>query len=114
MPVEIVRLTVVRDHGVADIICGLRRTEGIACDSVGLDSIESDLEGAIEVVVRDHDLERARELLAAAEEPVVEECVRCGRTLRDDGGWYPDGAGELHPYCGVCAERVFGPYGLQA
>ncbi len=43
----------------------------------------------------------------------VDECTRCGRPIGEDGGWYPDEARDLHPYCGVCAERLFGEYGLR-
>ena len=108
----VVRLTVVPDESAADILCGLLRTEGIVCS---YRYTEVGFEGGYsfeEVLVHDADLERARELLGAAGEPAVDECARCGRELREDGGWYPDAEKQLHPYCGVCAERLFGPQGL--
>jgi hypothetical protein len=108
-----VRLTIAGDESEAELICGLLRAEGIRCFHRGTDltahlmpSLASG--GWREVLVNEGDLQRARELLEAAEE-VVDECARCGRVLGEDGGWFRDEAGEIEPYCGVCAERLFGP-----
>jgi hypothetical protein len=110
-----VRLKMAADETEAEVVCGLLRSEGIRCfhrptDLTGHVFIQGP-SGWREVLVNEDDLPRARELVDAAAEP-VDECARCGRELDADGGWYPDDTGELHPYCGVCAERLFGPYGL--
>jgi hypothetical protein len=99
----------------AELACGLLRSEGIRCFHRATD-ISAYAEvltagGWREILVNEGDLERARELLDAQAES-VDECARCGRELDAEGGWFPDEAGELQPYCGVCAERLFGPYGL--
>jgi hypothetical protein len=62
------RLTVVRDEGEAELVCGLLRTAGIACSHApttdALDGLQS-FGGTREVLVDEADLERARELLPA-------------------------------------------------
>jgi hypothetical protein len=108
-----VRLTIAADDSEAEVVCGLLRAEGIRCFHRVTD-LTAHLTpylasgGWREVLVNEEDLQRARELLEAAE-TVVEECARCGRKLDEDGGWFRDDAGEILPYCGVCAERLFGP-----
>jgi Putative prokaryotic signal transducing protein len=110
-----VRLKMATDEAEAEIVCGLLRSEGIRCFHRETDfTAHAAIPGPggwREILVNEEDLPRARELLDAAVEP-VDECVRCGREIGEDGGWYPDEARELHPYCGVCAERLFGEYGL--
>ena len=94
---DVVRLTVVADESAAEILCGLLRTEGIVCS---YRYVETGFDGGYsfeEVLVREHDLERARELFESTGEPVVEECARCERLLREDGSWHLDAEGELHP-----------------
>ena len=108
-----VRLTVLPDEAEAEVVCGMLRAEGIKCfhrttDLTGHLVITAP-GGWREVLVNEPDLPRARELLEATE-PSVETCARCGREIREDGGWYRDEAGELAPYCAVCAERLFGPF----
>jgi hypothetical protein len=108
---ELVRLTVVADEGAAEVVCGMLRSEGIRCFQRVTDVAAEGFPGPNawrEIVVLAADLDRARELLEASE-PAADECVRCGRAIGDDGGWYPNEVGELEPYCGVCSERVFGP-----
>jgi hypothetical protein len=107
-----VRLTIVADESEAEVVCGLLRAEGIRCFHRGTDltahlmpSLASG--GWREVLVNEDDLQRARELLKPAR-AAVDECTRCGRPLDEDGGWFRDEAGEIEPYCGVCAERLFG------
>jgi len=106
------RLTVVRDEGEAELVCGMLRAEGIPCfhrtTDVSAHAAFSPAGHWREILVLVDDLARARALMQTAE-PVVDECVRCGRALDEGGGWFPDETGELKPYCGVCAERVFGP-----
>jgi Putative prokaryotic signal transducing protein len=106
-----VRLTIAGDESGAEVICGLLRAEGIPCfyrvTNVGAETIFLGPGGWQEVLVNEEDLRRARELLEAVE-AVVDECARCGRELDEDGGWFRDDAGEIEPYCGVCAERLFG------
>jgi hypothetical protein len=110
-----VRLKIAVTETEAEVVCGLLRSEGIRCFHRPTDlTAHVVLQGPAgwrEILVNEEDLARARELLGAAAEP-VDDCARCGRELGEDGGWYPDDAGDLHPYCGVCAERLFGPYGL--
>ena len=65
-----VRLTVVGDGMEAAAICGLLRTEGIACDDrrtdVGAGAWEATGSGGPrEILVAPADLERARELIEA-------------------------------------------------
>ena len=70
---EVVRLTVVPDEGEAEMICGLLRTERIACYHRVTDVSSwanrgpSQFWGWREIVVNTEDLEQARELLAAAD-----------------------------------------------
>jgi hypothetical protein len=70
---EVVRLTVVPDEGAAEMICGLLRTERIACYyrvtnvSSWANRGPSQFWGWREIVVNIEDFERARELLTAAE-----------------------------------------------
>jgi hypothetical protein len=66
-----VRLTVVGDGMEADTICGLLRTEGIACNhrqtDMGVGASESTgTGGPREILVAPSDLERARELIQPA------------------------------------------------
>ena len=63
-----VRLTVVGDGMEAEAICGLLRTEGIACDhrqtDMGVGAWEATGSGGPrEILVVESDLERARELI---------------------------------------------------
>jgi len=109
-----VRLKIVADVGEAEVLCGLLRSEDIRCfhrptDITAHVAIPSPI-GWREILVNEDDLPRARELLDSGADP-VDECTRCGREIGAEGGWYPDEARDLHPYCGVCAERLFGPYG---
>jgi hypothetical protein len=72
-----VRLTVVANEPEAAVICGLLRTEGIACDErrtdVGAGAWEATGSGGPrEILVKPSDLERARELLAAETSPYDE------------------------------------------
>jgi hypothetical protein len=68
-----VKLTVVRDELEAEALCGLLRTNGIACfyrktDSAGAIGAESGgftIAGPTEVLVSDRDLDAARELLSS-------------------------------------------------
>jgi hypothetical protein len=70
---EVVRLTVVPNEGEAEMICGLLRTERIACDHRVTDVSSwanrgpSQFWGWREILVGTEDLGRARELLAAAD-----------------------------------------------
>jgi hypothetical protein len=109
-----VRLKMAADESEAEVVCGLLRSEGIRCFHRPVDySAHLAIPGPggwREVLVNEEDVAQARELLDSATAP-VDECTRCGRELDEDGGWYPDDARDLHPYCGVCAERMFGPYG---
>ena len=66
-----VRLTVVGDGMEAEAICGLLRTEGIACDhrqtDMGVGAWEATGSGGPrEILVVESDLERARELIKPA------------------------------------------------
>jgi hypothetical protein len=65
---EGVVLTVVSGETEADVVCGLLRSAGIACAYRDTEAIDSPLEdftaaGAREILVRESDLEAARELL---------------------------------------------------
>jgi hypothetical protein len=67
-----VRLTVVGDGMEAETICGLLRTEGIACNhrqtDMGVGAWEATgAGGPREILVAPGDLERARELIASGE-----------------------------------------------
>ena len=105
-----VRLKIAVDETEAEVVCGLLRSEGIRCFYRATDlTAHTRLAGPggwREILVNEKDLPRARELVDAAAAP-VDECARCGRELDAEGGWLPDEAGELQPYCGVCAERLF-------
>jgi hypothetical protein len=107
-----VRLRIAVTETEAEVVCGLLRSEGIRCFHRPTDlTAHVVLQGPAgwrEILVNEEDLPRARELLTADAAP-VDECARCGRELGEDGGWYPNEAGDLYPYCGVCAERLFGP-----
>jgi hypothetical protein len=103
-----VRLTIVEDEGAADALCGALRAEGIACGHRQTDVAAGGLysfSGMREILVDADDLARARELIESVE-PAVDECARCGRPIGEDGGWYVNDAGELEPYCALCAERL--------
>jgi hypothetical protein len=109
-----VRLKIAADEGEAEVVCGLLRAEGIRCFHRVTDLTAHLIPylasgGWREVLVNEEDLPRARELIATFAEP-VDKCARCGRELGEDGGWFLDEAGDLQPYCGVCAERLFGPF----
>ena len=65
-------LTVVSSATEADLVCGLLRSEGIDCAYRDTEEIDTSLEdfiaaGTQEVLVREADLEAAKELLAAPE-----------------------------------------------
>jgi hypothetical protein len=65
-------LTVVSGEPEAEIVCGLLRSEGIECAFRDTEQIDTSLEdfmaaGAQEILVREVDLEAAKELLAAPE-----------------------------------------------
>jgi len=111
-----VRLKIAVDETEAEVVCGLLRSEGIRCFHRATDlTAHTRLSGPggwREILVNEVDLPRARELVDSAVQP-ADACLRCGREIGADGGWYPDAADELQPYCGVCAERLFGLYGLR-
>jgi Putative prokaryotic signal transducing protein len=63
---------VVSGQSEAEVVCGLLRSAGIECAYRDTDEIDSSLEdfmaaGAREVIVREADLEAAKELLADAQ-----------------------------------------------
>jgi Putative prokaryotic signal transducing protein len=65
-------LTVVSGEPEAEIVCGLLRSSGIECAFRDTEAIDSSLEdfiaaGQQEILVRDSDLEAAKELLAASQ-----------------------------------------------
>ena len=66
---ETVRLTVVPNEGEAEILCGLLRAEGIICAhrytnvSSGSADASTTFGGWREVLVREDDIDRARELI---------------------------------------------------
>jgi hypothetical protein len=67
---DTVVLTVVSGVSEAEVVCGLLRSSGIECAHRDTEAIDSPLEdfiaaGAQEILVRDADLEAAKELLAA-------------------------------------------------
>ena len=109
-----VRLTVVADEGAAEILCGALRAEGIPCWYRSTDQAAAYSEGWYsfggmrEILVDEGDIARAAEI-AESVAAAVDECVRCGRAMGPDGGWYESAGGELEPYCAVCVERVLGP-----
>ena len=65
----LVRLTVVADEVEAEVVCGLLRTNGIACNYRSTDTAAGARDGAAgpvgprEIVVDEADLDAARELL---------------------------------------------------
>jgi hypothetical protein len=69
-PGEGVVLMVVPSEGEAEIVCGLLQTNGIDCSYRDTEAIDSPIEdftaaGPREVLVRERDLEAARELIDA-------------------------------------------------
>jgi hypothetical protein len=65
-------LTVVSGEPEAEVVCGLLRSAGIECGHRNTEAIDSPLEdfmsaGGREILVRESDLEAAKELLAAPE-----------------------------------------------
>jgi hypothetical protein len=69
---EGVVLTIVSGEPEAQIVCGLLRSSGIECGYRDTDAIDSSLEeftasGPREILVRDSDLEAARDLLKQSE-----------------------------------------------
>ena len=67
---DTVVLTVVPTEPEAELVCGLLRSEGIECAFRDTEAIDTPLEdfiaaGAQEILVREADLEAAKELLAA-------------------------------------------------
>ena len=65
-------MKVVSGTSEAEVVCGLLRSAGIECAYRDTEAIDSSLEdfmsaGAQEVLVRESDLEAAKELLAAPE-----------------------------------------------
>jgi len=69
-PGEGVVLTVVPTEGEAQIVCGLLETNGIDCSYRDTEAIDSPIEdftaaGSREILVREQDLELARELIDA-------------------------------------------------
>lgn len=70
---DTVVLTVVSTETEADLVCGLLRSAGIECGHRDTDAIDSSVEdfiaaGPQEILVRESDLEAAKELLAASQE----------------------------------------------
>jgi Putative prokaryotic signal transducing protein len=66
-------LTVVSGEPEAEVVCGLLRSSGIECASRDTEAIDTPLEdfisaGRQEILVRESDLEAAKQLLAAAQE----------------------------------------------
>ena len=66
---DVVVLTVVSGQSEAEVVCGLLRSEGIECAHRDTEAIDSSLEdfmaaGSQEILVRGHDLEDAKQLLA--------------------------------------------------
>jgi hypothetical protein len=71
---EGVVLTVVSGEPEAEVVCGLLQSNGIDCAYRDTEAIDSPLEdfiaaGPREILVREEDLEAARELLASPPEP---------------------------------------------
>ncbi len=69
---DTVVLTVVSSEPEAEVLCGLLRSNGIECGQRDTDAIESSVEdfiaaGPQEILVREADLEAAKELLAASQ-----------------------------------------------
>jgi Putative prokaryotic signal transducing protein len=71
---DTVVLTVVSGESEAEVVCGLLRSSGFECAYRDTDAIDSSVEdfiaaGSREILVHASDLEAAKELLAAAQEP---------------------------------------------
>jgi len=71
---DTVVLTVVASEPEAEVVCGLLRSAGIECANRDTDAIDSPVEefiaaGPQEILVHASDLEAAKELLAASQEP---------------------------------------------
>jgi hypothetical protein len=69
---DTVVLTVVSTEPEAEVVCGLLRSNGIECGQRDTDAIESSVEdfiaaGPQEILVREADLEAAKQLLAASQ-----------------------------------------------
>jgi hypothetical protein len=69
---DTVVLTVVSTEPAAEVVCGLLRSAGIECGHRDTDAIDSSVEdfiasGPQEILVRESDLEAAKELLAASQ-----------------------------------------------
>jgi hypothetical protein len=67
---DAVVLTVVSGESEAEVVCGLLRSSGIECGHRDTEAIDSPLEdfiaaGQQEILVRESDLDAAKELLAA-------------------------------------------------
>jgi Putative prokaryotic signal transducing protein len=70
---DVVVVKVVSGESEAEVVCGLLRSAGIECGYRDTEAIDSPLEdfmaaGAREILVRESDLEAAKELLAASQE----------------------------------------------
>jgi hypothetical protein len=106
------RVTIVADELEAEMACRLLRAEGIACGYRLLPTVfDSEggggyVPGRREIIVDEHDLLRARELVVAEQPDAA--CAGCGRPTGAGGRWYSDGTGGLVPYCAGCAERELG------
>jgi len=71
---EGVVLTIVSSEAEAQVVCGLLQSNGIDCAYRDTEAIDSPLEdfmtaGPREILVREDDLETARELLASPPDP---------------------------------------------
>ena len=70
---DAVVVTVVSGEPEAEVVCGLLRSNGIECAFRDTEAIDTPLEdfisaGRQEILVRESDLEAAKELLAASQE----------------------------------------------
>jgi hypothetical protein len=70
-PSEAVAVTVVAGETEAEVVCGLLRSAGLECAYRDTEAIDSPIEGFIasgprEILVKESDLEVARELLRAS------------------------------------------------
>jgi hypothetical protein len=70
---EPVPVATVADELEADVVCGLLRSAGLECGFRHTTASDSAFEGIgagrMEIIVHEHDVEAAREILAAAERP---------------------------------------------
>lgn len=70
---EPVPVATVADEFEADVVCGLLRSAGLECGFRPTAAADSAFEGIgggrVEVIVHAHDVDAAREVLAAAERP---------------------------------------------